>query len=79
MLDDKSLDLMKRMMEAFGPSGFEREIKDICKEYMEPYSDELLVDKLGTVTFVAKGKSDRPRVLLAGHIDEVHLKLGEAV
>jgi putative aminopeptidase FrvX len=71
MLDEKSLDVMKRMMEAFGPSGFEREVNALCKEYMEPYSDEVLVDKLGTVTFVAKGQSDRPRVLMAGHTDEI--------
>jgi putative aminopeptidase FrvX len=71
MLDSKSLDIMKRMMEAFGPSGFEREVNALCKEYMEPYSDEVVVDKLGTVTFVAKGASERPRVLLAGHTDEV--------
>jgi len=71
MFDDKSLDLMKRMMEAFGPSGFEREVNALCKEYMEPYSDEVIVDKLGTVTFVAKGRSERPRVLMAGHTDEV--------
>ena len=71
MLDEKALDLMKRMMEAFGPSGFEKEINIITKEYMEPYSDEIVVDKLGTITFVSKGSSDRPRVLLAGHTDEV--------
>jgi putative aminopeptidase FrvX len=71
MLDSKSMDLMKRMMEAFGPSGFEREVNALCKEYMEPYADEVIVDKLGTVTFVARGSSERPRVLLAGHTDEV--------
>ncbi|MGD2201039.1 MAG: M42 family metallopeptidase [Candidatus Bathyarchaeota archaeon] len=71
MLDEKSVDLMKRMMESFGPSGFEREVNALCKEYMDPYADEVLVDKLGTVTFVAKGGSERPRVLLAGHTDEI--------
>ena len=70
-MDDKSLVLMKRMMEAFGPSGFEREVNALCKEYMEPYLDEVIVDKLGTVTFVTKGGSERPRVLMAGHTDEV--------
>jgi putative aminopeptidase FrvX len=71
MLDSKAMDLMKRMMEAFGPSGFEREVNALCKEYMEPYSDEVVVDKLGTVTFVARGPDERPRVLMAGHTDEV--------
>jgi endoglucanase len=71
MLDEKSLDMMKRMMEAFGPSGFEREVNALCKEYMERYSDDVVTDKLGTVAFVAKGSKDKPRVLLAGHTDEV--------
>ena len=71
MLDSKSLDLMKRMMEAFGPSGFEREVNALCKDYMKPFSDDVIVDKLGTVTFVSKGNSDEPRVLLAGHTDEI--------
>jgi putative aminopeptidase FrvX len=71
MLDEKALDLMKRMMEAFGPSGFEREVNALAKEYMEPYSDEVITDKLGTVAFIARGSRERPRVLLAGHTDEV--------
>jgi len=71
MLDDKSLGLMKKLMEAFGPSGFEREVNAICKAYMEPYADEVMVDRLGTVTFVSKGESERPRLLLAGHTDEI--------
>jgi putative aminopeptidase FrvX len=71
MLDEKALDVMKRMMEAFGPSGFEREVNALCKEYMVPYSDEVLLDKLGTVTFVSKGSREGPRVLMAGHTDEV--------
>jgi len=71
MLDEKALDLMKRMMEAFGPSGFEREVSALTKEYMEIYADEIVTDKLGTVTFVASGSAERPRVLLAGHVDEI--------
>ena len=67
MLDEKSMGLMKQLMESFGPSGFEREANKICKEYMEPYADDIIIDKLGSVTFVAKGDSDRPRLLLAGH------------
>jgi len=71
MIDNTSLNLMKSMMEAFGPSGFEREVNALVKNYMKPYSDETLVDKLGTVTFKVKGAMERPRVLLAGHTDEI--------
>jgi endoglucanase len=38
---------------------------------MQPYSDEIITDKLGSIVFVAKGQAEKPRVLLAGHIDEI--------
>ena len=69
MLDEKALGIMKDMMEAFGPSGFEREVNALVKAYMEPIADEMLSDKLGTVAFSLKGKG--PTVLVAGHTDEV--------
>ena len=69
MLDEKALGIMKEMMEAFGPSGFEREVNALVKAYMEPIVDEILTDKLGTVAFSLKGEG--PTVLVAGHTDEV--------
>jgi len=71
MFDDKSLAVFKRLVESFGPSGFEYDTARIIKAYMEPYADEIISDKLGTVAYVAKGTAQRPRVLLAGHIDEI--------
>lgn len=69
MLDQKALDLMKAMMESFGPSGFEREVNKLSKQYMEEYADEIITDKLGTVAFTAEGEG--PTVLIAGHTDEI--------
>ncbi|MCW4048701.1 MAG: M42 family metallopeptidase [Candidatus Bathyarchaeota archaeon] len=69
MLDEQALGIMKELMEAFGPSGFEREVNALVKQYIEPIADEVLTDKLGTVAFTLKG--DGPKVLLAGHTDEV--------
>ena len=71
MLDQKALNVLKEMCEAFGPPGFEREVSKIIKEYMTPYADEVLTDRLGSLTFAVKGSSEKPKVLLAGHIDEV--------
>jgi endoglucanase len=71
MFDNKAIEFLKNLTESFGPSGFEREPARIIKEYMQPYSDEVITDKLGSVVFVAKGQTEKPRVLLAGHIDEV--------
>ena len=71
MFDEKAMGLMKQLMEAFGPPGFEREVASLLKGYLKPYADEIVADKLGSITFVVKGSEERPRVLLAGHIDEV--------
>ena len=69
MFDEKSLNIMKELMEAFGPSGFEREVNGVVKKHMADVADEVLTDKLGSVAFKLKG--DGPTVLLAGHTDEV--------
>lgn len=71
MIDKKALSLLKEMLESFGPSGFERETATIVKKAVKAYVDETTTDKLGSVIFSHKGISERPRVLLAGHIDEV--------
>jgi endoglucanase len=71
MVDKKSLSLLKEMLESFGPAGFEVETAAIVKKAVKVYADEVMTDKLGSVIFTHKGTSELPRVLLAGHIDEV--------
>ena len=68
-MEKRELKLMAKMMDAFGPSGFEREINRIVKREVEPFVDDIINDKLGSVAFKLKG--DGPKVLLAGHTDEV--------
>lgn len=68
-MEKRSIELMKKMMDAFGPSGFEREINKIVKKEVEPFSDEVLTDKLGTLAFTLEGEG--PKILLAGHTDEI--------
>jgi endoglucanase len=55
----------------FGPSGFEKEPARIVKSYVSKYSDNINTDKLGSLLFEKKGTSERPVVLMPGHIDEV--------
>ena len=71
MIDEKAIKLLKNLCESFGPSGFEREPARIVKNNIQPYADEVTKDKLGSVIFKRRGEADRPRVLIAGHIDEV--------
>jgi endoglucanase len=70
-MDTKRIKLLQELVDAFGPSGFEREVSGIVAKTMRPIADEVMVDKLGTVLFRHQGSSNRPRILLAGHVDEV--------
>ena len=71
LVDKKAIELLKELCESFGPTGFEREASRIVKEHVKSYADEITTDKLGSVVFKHRGDAGRPRVLLAGHIDEV--------
>lgn len=71
MIDKKGLKLLKEMLESFGPAGFEVETAGIVKRAVKAYADEVTTDKLGSVIFTHKGTDEQPRVLLAGHIDEI--------
>jgi len=70
-LDSSSINLLRDLSESFGPSGFEREPASIVKKAGAKLADEILYDKLGSIVFKACGKADSPKVLLAGHMDEV--------
>jgi endoglucanase len=68
---EQSFELLKELSESFGPSGFERETAVIVKREAQRYADDISFDKLGSVVAKKRGTSDSPKVLLAGHIDEV--------
>jgi putative aminopeptidase FrvX len=64
-------DLIKRLTEAYGPSGSEDKVMEIIKQEIGPYVDEIKTDKMGSV--IAVKKSPGPRVMLAAHTDEIGL------
>ena len=68
---NEDTELLKRLSEAFGPSGFEREPAGIVKDAGRRFADSVSFDKLGSVIFRKTGKKENPRILMAGHMDEV--------
>ena len=70
-LDENSLEFFKKLSEGFGPSGFEYEILKMVKEYGKQFADDIMKDNLGSLILVKKGSSEKPRVIIAGHVDEV--------
>jgi putative aminopeptidase FrvX len=64
--------LLKMLSEARGPSGFEDEVREVVIKEMEPYVDEVVVDRWGNVIGVKRGSSDY-RAMVAAHMDEIGL------
>jgi len=67
---DFTLNLLKELTEAAGVPGYETHIRSIVRKYLENYGD-LSQDKIGSVICRKSGTSDNPRVMLAGHMDEI--------
>ncbi len=67
------LELLRRLCETDGISGREDAVAEVLGEAMAPHVDEVTTDAVKNVTGFRKGTGggDLPRVMLAGHIDEI--------
>jgi len=68
---DRLTAMMKRLSEVDGVPGFENEVRAELEHWLAPLSEDILRDRLGSVVGVKKGQADGPRILLAGHLDEI--------
>jgi len=64
-------ELLKKLLEAYGPSGNEGPVREILRKEVEGFADEVKVDALGNLIVVRKAAGAGPRVLLAAHMDEI--------
>lgn len=67
---DERTKLLKEISEINGVPGYEDEVRKYIREKMSPIS-EVSKDNLGSIICRKKGTSDSPRIMLAGHMDEV--------
>ncbi len=69
------IDLLRRLSEAFGPAGFEDEVREIVIDELRRYVDEVVVDKWGNVIGVKYGLRRDLKAMVAAHIDEIGLMI----
>jgi len=62
--------LLRELTEAFGPSGFETESANIVARELA-HAGQVSRDGLGSVVCRVKGSSERPRIMVSAHMDEV--------
>lgn len=64
-------EMIKRFVDAYGPSGYEAKIRDVISEEIKGLADEIRVDSLGNLIAVKKGDGTGKKVMIAGHMDEI--------
>lgn len=63
--------LLEKLSNAHGISGYEGNVRAIIKKEIESYVDEVKIDAFGNLIAIKKGKS--PSVMIAAHMDEIGL------
>ncbi len=66
----ESVEVLRALSEAFGPSGFEDEVRGQIRQMVEPLVDEVAVDTLGNLIATKRGSGDRT-LMLDAHMDEI--------
>jgi len=68
--------LLKQLTEAFGPSGYEDNIRKIVQAEVKALADEIKVDALGNLIArkrPSKQTKDTKKIMIAAHMDEIGL------
>ena len=69
-----TLEFLKRLLDSPGPSGFETAPARVWREEVKRFADEVSGDVHGNSIGVVNAKG-KPRLMLAGHIDEIGLQI----
>jgi len=67
---DPTFQLLKDLTEAYGAPGYESPIRAVVRQYMQGLGD-LSQDKVGSLICKKQGSAASPKIMLAGHMDEI--------
>ena len=68
-------DLIEKLTEAYGPSGFEDRVRELIRAEVEPYADEVRVDAMGNLIALKQGDGGGLTIMVAAHMDEIGLMI----
>lgn len=64
--------LIKELTQTFGVSGYEREVRELIKNTVKDYADDITVDALGNLIVYKKGVGEnKKKIMAAAHMDEI--------
>lgn len=68
---DQTLTMLKDLTDARGIPGNEKEVRNEMEKYLKPQADEVYTDNLGSLIGKKTGDANGPKIMVAGHLDEV--------
>jgi putative aminopeptidase FrvX len=71
-MDPAALEFLKKILETPSPSGYERPVQEIVRQYAAGFADKVTTDSHGNVIAV-KNPNGPLRVMFAGHCDQIGL------
>lgn len=74
---DETVLMLKELTDANGVPGNERQSREVMKKYIEPYADSIETDGLGSLIARKEGLADGPKIMVAGHLDEVGFMISQ--
>ena len=63
--------LIEKLCNAYGVSGDEGDVRNIIKEEVKSFADNITTDRLGNLIVLKKGKDHSRKVMICAHMDEV--------
>lgn len=70
---DRVTQMFKELTEANAAPGQEHEVRELMNRYLEPLSEEFVSDNLGSIFAKKTGSQNGPKIMIAGHLDEIAL------
>ncbi|MGJ7920388.1 M42 family metallopeptidase [Neobacillus sp. LXY-4] len=70
-MNEQTLKLFQILTELPGAAGNEHAVRQFMREQISKYTDEIIQDKLGSIFGVKRGTETGPKIMVAGHMDEV--------
>ncbi|MFC1287295.1 M42 family metallopeptidase [Bacillus paralicheniformis] len=70
-MNQETRTLFQTLTELPGAPGNEHLVRRFMKKELEKYADEIIQDRLGSVFGVKHGPEGSPKIMVAGHMDEV--------
>ncbi|MBE6669599.1 MAG: M42 family metallopeptidase [Ruminococcaceae bacterium] len=70
----EGIELIKELSLAFGPTGFEDEVRELIYAHVKELADEVRCDKMGNMCAIINGSapdSERKKIMISAHMDEV--------